>query len=67
MTTRTDTDERLLAAAYRLHLRHPEDVLNPERTVLRGAVRLADAALTRIHAERAHLAAGCGKQRAAGE
>ncbi|WP_288094418.1 hypothetical protein [Thiomonas sp.] len=67
MTPRTDADERLLAAAYRLHLRRPEDVLNPEHTVLRVAVRLADAALSRIHAERARLAAQCGKQRACGD
>lgn len=67
MTTRTDADEHLLAAAYRLHLRHPEDVLNPEHTVLRVAVRVTDAALTRIHAERARLAAESGKQRACGD
>lgn len=67
MTTPTADDEHLLAAAHRLHLRHPEDVLNPEYSLVRITVRLADAALSRIHAERARLAAQCGKQRSCGE
>lgn len=61
------TDAEALAAARRLRLRRPDDVLNPAHRLVRQVVELADAALRQIHAERTRLAVQCGKQRAAGE